>query len=138
MRIAHLDRRFFMSVHLKLELKRLLSAIWILFFGAAIGAAQYGGPAVTYPPQVASAPAVAMKADYGDIKILPGDVISIATYGAPELTAIGLKIGPQGEIVLPYLGQVQLAGLTPSEATVFLSSSLKSGGFLVRSEERRV
>ena len=120
-----------MSVHLKLELKRLLSAIWILFFGTAIGAAQYGGPAVTYPPQVASAPAGAMKADYGDIKILPGDVISIATYGAPELTSTGVKIGSQGEVVLPYLGKVQLAGLTPSEATVFLSSSLKSGGFLV-------
>src|ERR1035438_9916111 len=105
MRIAHLDRRFLMSVHLRLELKRLLSAISILFFGTAIGTAQYGGPAVTYPPQVARPPAGAVKADYGDIKILPGDVISIATYGAPELTAIGVKIGSQGEVVLPYRGR---------------------------------
>jgi polysaccharide export outer membrane protein len=84
-----------------------------------------------------------------EIKIEPGDVISIATYGAPELTTTsqassggiafgasptalqGVKVGSNGEISLPYLGAVRLAGLTPSEAAAYLKNALKQGGFLV-------
>jgi polysaccharide export outer membrane protein len=79
---------------------------------------------------------------------MPGDVIAIATYGAPELTTTastiasnilgsggssvaGVTIDAKGEIVLPYLGTVKLAGLTPPEAAVYLSNALKEGGFLV-------
>jgi polysaccharide export outer membrane protein len=89
-----------------------------------------------------------MKVEYGNIKIMPGDVISIATYGAPELTTIsqtstgtlvgmgspiiaGLKVGAQGEVMLPYLGAVKLAGMTLSEASNYLRDALKEGGFLV-------
>ena len=80
---------------------------------------------------------------------LKGDVISLATYGAPELSTTtstsvnspsssgggssvtGLKVGTQGEIVLPYLGAVKVAGLTPSEAAVYLEKELKDKGILV-------
>jgi polysaccharide export outer membrane protein len=89
-----------------------------------------------------------MKVDYGDVKIMPGDVIAIATYAAPELSttgqtsastissatagsAQGVKVGSQGEISLPYLGPVKIAGLTPTEAAAFLAKALKDGGILV-------
>jgi polysaccharide export outer membrane protein len=62
---------------------------------------------------------------------MPGDVVMVSTYGVPELTNLGLKIGPNGEVVLPYLGSVKLAGLTASEAAIFLSTALKNGGLLV-------
>jgi polysaccharide export outer membrane protein len=89
-----------------------------------------------------------MKAEYANVKIMPGDVISIAAYGVPELTTAaqtstdiiygsssplvaGLKVGAQGEVVLPYLGAVKLAGLTLWEASTYLSEALKQGGILV-------
>jgi polysaccharide export outer membrane protein len=127
----------------------LLLAIGVLTFGAAQGAAQFIGPAVTSPPQPASAPGSAMNAEYKELKIAPGDVIAIATYGVPELTTTsqassggisfgsnssilqGIKIGSGGEVSLPYIGSVKLAGLTPTEAAAYLSNALKQGGFLV-------
>jgi polysaccharide biosynthesis/export protein len=111
--------------------------------------AQYAGPAVTSPPTPASTSSVPSESDAADVKIEPGDVISIATYGAPELTTTtqtssggitsgtnpapmqGVKISASGEVSLPYLGSVKLAGLTPAEAATKLESALKQGGFLV-------
>jgi polysaccharide export outer membrane protein len=92
-------------------------------------------------------PESALKVDYGDIKIEPGDVISISTYGVPELSttgqtstgtifgappgaAQGIKIGAAGDVILPYLGTVRLAGLTISEAAEYLKNALKEGGYL--------
>jgi polysaccharide export outer membrane protein len=46
-------------------------------------------------------------------------------------SAVGLKVGAQGEIVLPYLGVVKVAGLTPSEAALYLEKELKEKGILV-------
>jgi polysaccharide export outer membrane protein len=43
----------------------------------------------------------------------------------------GVKVGAKGEISLPYLGSVKLAGLTPTEAAAYLANALKQGGFLV-------
>ena len=108
---------------------------------------QYAGPAPSSPLRAASAPDSAINVEYADVKIAPGDVISIATYGAPELTtnaqtsagtiftpapeAIqGMKIGARGEVSLPYVGTVKLAGMTPAEASAYLKKALMDGGFM--------
>jgi polysaccharide biosynthesis/export protein len=110
--------------------------------------AQFAGPAVATSTANAAAPASALKAQYNDVKIMPGDIISITTYGAPELSTVmptstdlpgmsaggsvaGLKVGAEGEIVLPYLGVVKLAGMTPPEAAAYLEKELKDKGILV-------
>jgi polysaccharide export outer membrane protein len=108
---------------------------------------QYMGAAPASPQRAASVPASAMQVDYADIKIAPGDVLSIATYGVPELTTSGqtstgtifnstpsevqgIKVGATGDVILPYLGTVKLAGLTISEATDYLKKALREGGYL--------
>lgn len=125
-------------------------AVCVGLMGVATAAmAQFAGPAVGAPSDNGTPATVsALQAQYGDVKIMPGDVISIATYGAPELTttamtsvntpggtsggsAMGLKVGAQGEIVLPYLGVVKVAGMTPSEAALYLEKELKEKGILV-------
>ncbi|MGA7521773.1 MAG: polysaccharide biosynthesis/export family protein [Acidobacteriaceae bacterium] len=110
--------------------------------------AQFAGPAVTSPQPSAGAPASAFHAQYGAVRIKPGDIIAIMTYGAPELTTTsntnldnpgaggtgnvnGIKVGAQGEIVLPYLGVVTIAGMTPEEASLYLEKELKEKGILV-------
>lgn len=115
---------------------------------ASSARAQFAGPAVGSPSPSASAPASAFHAQYGAIRIKPGDIIAITTYGVPELTttamtsldspessgggtASGIKVGAQGEIVLPFLGVVKIAGMTPEEASLDLEKELKEKGILV-------
>jgi polysaccharide export outer membrane protein len=105
------------------------------------------GAAPISPQRSASVPLSAMHVDYDDIKIAAGDVISISTFGVPELTTTGqtssgtifnptpsavqgIKVGATGDIVLPYLGTVKIAGLTISEAATYLKNALKEGGYL--------
>jgi polysaccharide export outer membrane protein len=89
-----------------------------------------------------------LKVEYPETGIMPGDVISISVLGAPELninaqsspgtisssnsgSASGIRVGQKGEVVLAYLGAVKLAGLTPSQASIYLAKALQDGGFLV-------
>lgn len=96
---------------------------------------QYAGQAVTPTTPVAGATASALTAPQGELKIQPGDLISIATYGAPELSTTAasgpIRVGDQGEIMLPYLGTVKLAGMTAPEASMYLEKELKDAGILV-------
>lgn len=124
-----------------------LSVVFCSLFPGVSALGQFAGPAVSYPSPGLATPPSAVNARYNDVKIMPGDVIAIATYGAPELTttgmtpvdspgavagsASGIKVGSQGEIVLPYLGAVKVGGLTPPEAALFLERSLKDKGILV-------
>jgi len=135
-----------MAWEVSYELRALLLAAFTSSL-CTLSPAQYTGAAPTSPPREASAPESAMLVDYSDVKIAPGDVISISTYGVPELTTNsqtsagtifngspatvqGTKIGATGEVVLPYLGAVKLAGLTISEASVYLKRALEEGGYL--------
>jgi len=124
----------------------VLAALVLCVGGAALNA-QYMGPALSSPPKPAGSTA-ASTAELKETKILPGDVIAIATYGAPELTTTfqtssgsitagganalqGIKVGSGGEIMLPYLGKIRIAGMTPSEAARLITNALKQGGILV-------
>jgi len=126
----------------------LLLAMGSLNFLGSAAFAQYVGPSVALPQLPANAPDTAMKVEYDEIKIMPGDIISIVTPGIPELTTststanggittggsgpvAGLKVDTKGQIALPYLGTVVVAGLTTSEAAAFLSKSLIERGVLV-------
>ena len=121
---------------------------WGMAFGSQRALAQFAGPAVSGTSTASSLPPSAMTVQLQDVKIVPGDVISIATYGAPELTttgstsfdspggsgsggASGIKVGTQGEIILPYLGVVKVAGMTPPEVALYLEKELKEKGILV-------
>ncbi len=44
----------------------------------------------------------------------PADVLSLSVYKAPELTG-DLVVRPDGKITVPLIGDLQAAGLTPSE-----------------------
>jgi polysaccharide biosynthesis/export protein len=118
-------------------------------FGTLAARAQFAGPAVSTSAPNAQAPASAFHVEYGAVRIKPGDVIAIMTYGVPELTTTaattmdnpaspggtgsvsGIKVGSQGEVVLPYLGVVTLAGMTPEDASLYLEKELKDKGILV-------
>jgi polysaccharide export outer membrane protein len=137
-----------MGVRLKCDFLRIMPVVVILGFGVANASAQYAGPAISSPAKAATTPESALKVEYPETGIMPGDVISISVLGAPELninaqsspgtisssnsgSASGIRVGQKGEVVLAYLGAVKLAGLTPSQASIYLAKALQDGGFLV-------
>jgi polysaccharide export outer membrane protein len=140
------DRSMRMMTHSLFGPRRCNMLAAALLATACLSAqAQYAGPAVT-PATGADAPLAAMHISYVDAVIVPGDVISITTYGAPELTIAattstgsltttagavgGMKVGGLGEVTLPFLGTVKLAGMTPAQASAYLRKALLDGGFL--------
>lgn len=138
-----------MKFQLKIDLRNRLLSATIFGLCALPAAAQYMGPAVASPPVPAGVSGSGATFEDRQMKIEPGDVISISTYGAPELTTasqtssgsiasgvgsgamLGIKVGSTGEVSLPYLGAVKLSGLTPTEAAAYLKNALQQGGFLV-------
>jgi polysaccharide export outer membrane protein len=109
-----------------------------LICGATVALGQYAGPAVTTTTPTASAPASALRFQRTETVIRPGDILALATYGVPELTTSatngttsGLRVSAEGTVMLPYLGTVKLAGMTPSAASEYLAKELKQDGILV-------
>jgi polysaccharide export outer membrane protein len=62
-------------------------------------------------------------------RIAPLDKLSLTVADTPELTG-DFRADSAGKIVLPYLGEVQAAGLTPAELTSQLGHDLRGGHFI--------
>jgi len=137
-----------MDGRMKSVLFSFVLATGALSFSGSAAFAQYAGTAVSSASQVASAPDSAFKVEYDEIKVMPGDIIAIATPGVPELTTTapaapgaittsgagtvdGLKVDAKGQIALPYLGTVNVAGMTTSEIAASLNKALVDRGILV-------
>lgn len=52
----------------------------------------------------------------GAYKIRPLDVLSIRVFQEPELDIQSIKVGANGEVVLPLIGAIELSGLTVQDA----------------------
>lgn len=64
------------------------------------------------------------------IFIGPGDMLSVDVFETPELSA-SLRVGQTGEVNLPVLGKVHVAGLTPPEAAILIQNELKDRGYML-------
>lgn len=51
-----------------------------------------------------------------EYKLSPSDIISIEVFQEPDLTIEQLRIQADGTVRYPLLGEVEIAGLTPSDA----------------------
>ena len=58
-----------------------------------------------------------------------GDLLEISVYNVPEL-ATKTRIGNNGDVYLPLIDYVHLAGLTPEEAQALIEKRFADGGFL--------
>ncbi|MDB5249663.1 MAG: hypothetical protein JWQ40_4057 [Segetibacter sp.] len=58
----------------------------------------------------------------------PNDEININIYGYQE-AKYNLKVGPEGDINIPYVGVMYVAGLTIEQATERIKSRLSSSGY---------
>lgn len=58
-----------------------------------------------------------------------GDSVSVQVFGQPD--APNVYVGDDGTISVPLAGNVQVAGLSPSEAAARVAKALKDGGYFV-------
>jgi polysaccharide biosynthesis/export protein len=100
------------------------SGLWALVWAiccVAVAASQPRGPD-SPAVQVDSAPRI--------IQLGPGDSVNIQVYGQADMTTT-VYISDDGSIPVPLAGPVQVAGLSPSEASQRIEKALKDGRFLV-------
>ena len=75
-------------------------------------------PATTNPPSPRAV-----------LHIGPGDLLEVSVYGVPELTQ-RVRVGNSGEISLPLIDRVHLAGRSVEDAQLEIERLLVEGGYL--------
>jgi polysaccharide export outer membrane protein len=63
-------------------------------------------------------------ADFSNLRIGPGDLLSVSVYDAPEFANL-YRVDPAGDLTLPLCGKVNLQGMTLAEAAKRLEAALK-------------
>ncbi len=63
------------------------------------------------------------------MRLAPGDLIEVSVYNVPEL-ATKARIGNGGDVYLPLIDYVHIAGLTAEEAQSIIQKKLDEGGFV--------
>src|SRR6188472_2059359 len=64
-----------------------------------------------------------------DYRLGPGDLIRIAVFGVPEMSS-EVRVAQSGEITVPLLGPVPVAGLSTVQVEQLFASKYAGGGFL--------
>lgn len=59
----------------------------------------------------------------------PGDSVRISVYPYPDLTT-EVRLAEDGKVNMPLIGQVELKGMTPNEASRHIADRLKRGKFI--------
>jgi polysaccharide export outer membrane protein len=65
----------------------------------------------------------------GRTELGSGDVVRISVYGSPDLN-IETRVGDDGKISFPLIGEVPVKGLVPAEAEKKIAKRLVDGGFV--------
>ncbi|MBD5653704.1 MAG: polysaccharide biosynthesis/export family protein [Candidatus Eremiobacteraeota bacterium] len=73
----------------------------------------------------AAAPGRAAAVVADDYKIRSGDILTVTVFGEPSLTQPLLKVLPGGAVVEPLVGQVNVGGLSPTQAGTAIAAALK-------------
>lgn len=94
-------------------------------------------PAATTPQQPMEAPQAplgqqgTMEANGAPaILIGPGDLLNVIVFETPELSA-SVRVGQDGNAILPVLGPVHVAGLSTEEASIAIQEAYRDRGLLL-------
>jgi polysaccharide export outer membrane protein len=117
-----------------MTLRRL--AVLLLALLPLAARAQFNGPGslaagqeLNRPATLTTDPALLYPATH-DLLLATGDLLSLRIYGQPDF-APSLRINVDGEIKLPFIGKVHLAGLTLTQAETLVAERLIAAGIYV-------
>jgi polysaccharide export outer membrane protein len=80
-------------------------------------------------PATANAPADLMKGGDSTLRLGAGDLIEVSVYNVPELNT-KTRVGNSGDVYLPLVDYVHVAGLTINDAEQVMEKRLDQGGFV--------
>jgi len=69
--------------------------------------------------------------DLSELRIAPGDLLSIAVYDTPEFTN-SYRVDQAGDLTIPLCGKVRVTGLTLTEAARQIETAFKDSQILVQ------
>ena len=69
--------------------------------------------------------------DFDKAQIVPGSLLSMDVYDVAELSGVTLRVDAKGDVSVPTLGSVHVAGLTVPEVQDAIAKGLKAGEILV-------
>jgi polysaccharide export outer membrane protein len=127
------------------KLTRLILAIAVLVVAARPALAQFQGPPVTQPvpPQLtgpsvgANPPAITPHEDTPESAAIvanPGDTLEITVIGVTALNPLHPQVDAQGNIGLPYIGTVHVAGLTITQMQQLISQRYREGEYILNAQ----
>ena len=119
-------------------------AILLAVSGTAIAAPTVASLTVTQPTAAAATVAAAspstltpaaepQQADLRLEALGMGDMVRVSVFRNPELTTEA-RVTERGTILFPMIGEVNVAGLTPSQAGARIADKLRSGKYVVNPE----
>jgi len=73
---------------------------------------------------------VILPKDFSELRIVPGDLLSVNVYDVQELSN-SYRVDPAGNLALPLCGKVQVRGLTLAEVARLLEATLEKDQVLV-------
>lgn len=100
--------------------------ITVVALGAEIASAQMRAPVA--PPQSSAPPLVGFGSGAAG-PIGDGDLLEMTVFDTPELSG-KLRVSNTGDVSLPLVGSMHLAGLKAEEAQAIIRQKLIDGGFL--------
>jgi polysaccharide export outer membrane protein len=82
--------------------------------------------------QSEESPSLKVRQDRQDrtIRLGPGDLLQISVYGAPDL-ATEARVNAAGNITMPLIGSVHVAGLSTDQAQELIANKLRDGGLVL-------
>lgn len=119
-------------------------AILLAVSGTALAAPTVASLTVTQPiaaaarvaaasPSTISPAAEPQQADFRLEALGMGDMVRVSVFRNPELTTEA-RVSERGTILFPMIGEVNIAGLTPSQAGSRIADKLRSGKYVVNPE----
>src|SRR5271170_425679 len=74
-------------------------------------------------------PLTAVPEDFSGLQLAPGFLLSMEVYDVPELST-DARIDTHGDVTLPMIGSIHVAGQTMTEAAAAIETRFKDGKFL--------
>jgi polysaccharide export outer membrane protein len=65
-------------------------------------------------------------------EIGPGDVLDVEVFDTPELSLSSARVGNDGDVTLPVLGAVHVAGLSANQAARMIEAALRARGIMLQ------
>jgi polysaccharide export outer membrane protein len=124
---------------------RKITLVVVMLSGVVPLFGQFAGPPVTAPvapqltgPDPAATPAPGQLEPgiekSGPIVVFPGDSMEITVVGVPTLAGIHPQVDAEGNISLPYIGLVHVAGLTLPQVQATVAEKYREGQYILNAQ----